>query len=175
MELGGIGQVQPRTSKQLRAGSYAFIYAFQFYFASDRNVLQVQALNICGFLSRPASTCIYWVKNIRFVITIKDFRMASPDTKTVRIDVDDPPVHTGDEESDRLFVEDHRTNAKRKIDYVLVYETCQEEEDKIPAFKERARNHENMRKRFETSLKDAVLELDSPDPQETSRDLVSRF
>ena len=104
--------------------------------------------------------------------------MASPDTKTVRIDVDDPPVHKGDEESDRLFVEDHRTNAKRKIDYVLVYETCQEEEDtaedKIPAFKERARNHENMRKRFETSLKEAGLELDSPDPQETSRDLVSR-
>ena len=100
--------------------------------------------------------------------------MASPDTKTVRIDVDDPPVHTGDEESDRLFVEDHRTNAKRKIDYVLVYETCQEEEDKIPAFKTRARNHENMRKRFETSLKEAGLELDSPDPQETSRDLVSR-
>ena len=46
---------------------------------------------------------------------------------------------------------------------------------KIPAFKERARNHENMRKRFETSLKEAGLELDSPDPQETSRDLVSRF
>lgn len=70
--------------------------------------------------------------------------MASPDSKTVRIDVDDLPVHKGDEESDGLFVEDHRTNAKRKIDYVLVYETCQEEEDKIPAFKERARNHENM-------------------------------
>ncbi|CAH3023696.1 unnamed protein product [Porites evermanni] len=99
--------------------------------------------------------------------------MASPDTKTVRIDVDDPPVYTGDEESDRLFVEEHRTNAKRKIDYVLVYETCQEEEDKIPTFKTRARNHENMRKRFETSLKEAGLELDSPDPQETSRDLVS--
>lgn len=59
MELGGIGQVQPRTIKQLRAGSYAFIYSFQFRFASGRNVLQVQAPNICGFLSRPTSTCIY--------------------------------------------------------------------------------------------------------------------
>lgn len=50
MELGGIGQVQP---------SSAFIYSFQFRFASGRNVLQVQAPNICGFLSRPTSTCIY--------------------------------------------------------------------------------------------------------------------
>ena len=59
MKLGGIGQVQPRTTKQLRAGSYVFIYSFPFRFASGRNVLQVQAPNICGFLSRPKSTCIY--------------------------------------------------------------------------------------------------------------------
>ena len=59
MEFGGIGQVQPRATKQLRARSYAFIYSFPFRFASGRNVLQVQAPNICGFLSSPTSTCIY--------------------------------------------------------------------------------------------------------------------
>lgn len=38
-------------TKQLRAGSYAFIYSFRFRFASGRNVLQLQAPNVCGFLS----------------------------------------------------------------------------------------------------------------------------
>ena len=58
-------------------------------------------------------------------------------------------------ETIRLYFE--RDGSKKKIDYVLVYERCQEKEDKNDESREKAENLEGSRKSFEASIKNAGL------------------
>ena len=53
-----------------------------------------------------------------------------------------------------------RDGSKKKIDYVLVYERCQEKEDEDDESREKAENLEGMRKSFEASIENAGLIID---------------
>ena len=89
----------------------------------------------------------------------------SADPKVVEIDME-PSLHVEDDETKPL----HRTmDADENIDYVLVYERCQEEEEKD---KQTAKDLQTMREKFETSLVEAGLELTHPDPVPEKRQLV---
>ena len=50
-----------------------------------------------------------------------------------------------------------RAGSKKKIDYVLVYERCQEKEDEDEESRAEAEKLEGMRKAFEDSIKNAGL------------------
>lgn len=67
----------------------------------------------------------------------------------------------GGEDGNRRVQTDSSSQAEpsKKVDYVLVYERCQEKEDQDEETKEKAGIHEQIRETFERKLVDAGLEI----------------
>ena len=103
-----------------------------------------------------------------------DSHLSPADTGAVRLDIEDPSLNAeGGGETEPLRAEDSGKN--EKIDYVLVYERCPEEENKDEDSKRMADDLAGMRKQFETSLgkEGAGLILTYPEPEQMKRPLVS--
>ena len=88
------------------------------------------------------------------------------DSSIVKLEIEEPSLHSEDDANVRLY-------SDRKIDYVLVYERCPEDEDKDDESKERAKELETMRNKFEESLRNVGLILEYPDEIPDVRQLVS--
>ena len=82
----------------------------------------------------------------------------APGDGDVLLEMVEPSFHAKSSELKGLYLED--TGANEKIDYVLVYERCQEKEDKDNEAKEKADKLEGMRKSFEASLESAGLVIE---------------
>lgn len=77
----------------------------------------------------------------------------------VLLEMVEPSFHAkGGGESKGLYLEDAGPN--KKIDYVLVYERCQEKESEDDEAREKAEKLEDMRKSFEASLESAGLVIE---------------
>lgn len=88
----------------------------------------------------------------------------TPEDEDVILEMVEPSFRgKGGEETIGLYFE--RDGAKKKIDYVLVYERCQEKEDKDEESREDAEKAENMRKAFEASLESAGLLIERVERQ----------
>ena len=73
----------------------------------------------------------------------------------ILLDMVEPSFHSKSTETKGLYLKD--AGSSKKIDYVLVYESCEEKENKDEEAKEEAMKHEEMRKAYENSLSDAGL------------------
>lgn len=73
----------------------------------------------------------------------------------VLLEMVEPSFHSKDGKPKGLYFEGAGSN--KKIDYVLVYERCQEKENKDEEDKEKAEKLEAMRQAFEASLESAGL------------------
>ena len=93
----------------------------------------------------------------------------SGDPNDVTIDLEETSQHTEDDATNPL---QSAMDADENIDYVLVYERCQEEEKRDES-REKAETRQKMRDEFEESLKIAGLELTKLEPEKTKRELVS--
>lgn len=95
----------------------------------------------------------------------------SADPEVVEIDME-PSQHIEDDATKPL----HRTmDADENFDYVLVYERCQEEEERDDKSRTTADKLQEMRNEFEENLRKAGLELRKPEPEKTTRQLVSSW
>lgn len=81
----------------------------------------------------------------------------TPEDEDVTLEMVEPSIKPrgGGQEAVGLYFE--RSGSKKKIDYVLVYERCQEEEDEDEESRAKSEKLEEMRKAFETSLDKAGL------------------
>lgn len=82
----------------------------------------------------------------------------TPDDGDVLLEMVEPSFNSKDGKPTGLHLED--AGANKKIDYVLVYERCQEKENKDEEDKEKAEKHEGMRRAYEASLESAGLLLE---------------
>ena len=88
----------------------------------------------------------------------------TPEDEDVILEMVEPSFRgKGGEETIGLYFE--RDGAKKKIDYVLVYERCQEKEDKNEESRQDAEKAKNMRKAFEASLESAGLLIERVERQ----------
>ena len=78
----------------------------------------------------------------------------NPDDADVLLEMVEPSFHSKDGKPKGLYMDGA---GSKKIDYVLVYERCQEKENKDEEDKQKAEKHEGMRQAFEASLKSAGL------------------
>ena len=84
------------------------------------------------------------------------YTKAQNDADDVLIEMVEPSFHAKGSESPKgLYLEGAGTN--KKIDYVLVYERCEEKENKDDQTKEKATKLEEMRNAFEASLESSGL------------------
>lgn len=91
----------------------------------------------------------------------------APNDGDVLLEMVEPSFHAKGSEPKGMYLEDAGPN--KKIDYVLVYERCQEKENKDEEAKEKAEKLEDMRRSFEASLESAGLVIerkDHPLPQD---------
>ena len=82
----------------------------------------------------------------------------APDDGDVLLEMVEPSFHAKGLEQKGLYLED--AGPKKKIDYVLVYERCEEKESKDDEAKEKAEKLEGMRQAFEATLKSAGLVIE---------------
>lgn len=84
----------------------------------------------------------------------------------------EPSFHSKQTETKGLYLDD--AGSRKKIDYVLVYERCEEKENKDEEAKEEANKHEEMRRAYEESLANAGLILERSEciSSQVSDDLV---
>lgn len=82
----------------------------------------------------------------------------APDDGDVLLEMVEPSFHAKGSEPKGLYLEDAGPN--KKIDYALVYERCEEKENKDEEAKEKAQKLEGMRKSFEASLDSAGLVIE---------------
>ena len=82
----------------------------------------------------------------------------APDDGDVLLEMVEPSFHAKGSEPKGLYLEEAGPN--KKIDYALVYERCQEKENKNDEAKEKAEKLEGMRKSFEASLESAGLVIE---------------
>lgn len=82
----------------------------------------------------------------------------APDDGDVLLEMVEPSFHAKRREPKGLYLEDVGPN--KKVDYALVYERCQEKENKDDEAKDKAEKLEGMRQAFEASLKSAGLVIE---------------
>lgn len=85
----------------------------------------------------------------------------TPNDGDVLLEMVEPSFHAKGSEPKGMYLEDAGPN--KKIDYVLVYERCQEKENKDEEAKEKAEKLEDMRRSFEASLESAGLVIERKD------------
>ena len=93
----------------------------------------------------------------------------SADPDVVKIDIKEPSQNSEHDETEPL---QSAMDTDENIDYVLVYERCQEEEERDDESRERAETLQKMRVEFEKNLKKAGLKLTKLEPEIKTRELV---
>ena len=78
----------------------------------------------------------------------------NPDDADILLEMVEPSFHSKDGKPKGLYMDGA---GSKKIDYVLVYERCQEKENKDDDDRQKSEKHEGMRQAFEASLKSAGL------------------
>lgn len=86
------------------------------------------------------------------------YKKAPDDGADVLLEMVEPSFHTNGGEQKGLHLGDGEP--RKKIDYCLVYERCEEKESKDDEAKEKAEKLEGMRRAFEASLVSAGLVIE---------------
>lgn len=99
----------------------------------------------------------------------------TPDDADVLLEMVEPSFTAKAAQTKGLHLE--HAGSSQKIDYVLVYERCEEKENEDDDAKEEAKKHEEMRKAFETSLADAglIIERSESTSAQVSGDLCDSW
>ena len=81
----------------------------------------------------------------------------TPEDEDVILEMVEPSIQASKSGAETIGLYFERAGSKKKIDYVLVYERCQEKEDEDEDSRAKAEKQEGMRKAFEDSIETAGL------------------
>ena len=81
----------------------------------------------------------------------------TPEDEDVTLEMVEPSIKPKSDGDGTVGLYFERSGSKKKIDYVLVYERCQEKEDEDEESRAKSEKLEEVRKAFETSLDKAGL------------------